>query len=59
MLAVVLLAGGGIFLAASRVFRFEWRFAEPLAWAAIGAGAAACIVLIALRTRYHRQRMAE
>ena len=54
--AVGLVAVGGLGLVAARALAAPGPTIEKLCWAVIGAGAAACLILIILRTRYHRQR---
>src|SRR6476660_5254469 len=59
ILAVALLAAGGIGLLID-----NWRGSGSvsliwLSWAAVGAGATSCIILVVLRTRYHGRRMSE
>ena len=58
-LAVGLLVLGGVGLVLTRVLANSPVLLEQLSWLAIGAGAAACVFFIILRTRYHRRRMAQ
>ena len=57
--AVGLLVIGGVGLVLTRLLWKGSGLLEQLSWLAIGAGAAACVFVIILRTRYHRRRMAQ